>query len=134
MDAETIPEYPEHISDREITITDEARKQLAALYGQIDEDDIEAIRIYVSGGGCGGMSYGMTFTDRRTSFDRVRHEEGFDLYVDAVALQYLQGVEIDYLERPLGSSFVFNNVFATVGGSGTCNACGAAVGAGGGCA
>ena len=55
----------------------------------------------------------------------------FSIYVDAVALNYLRGVEIDYVERPTGASFVFNNAFAMTGGSGTCGACGAA---GGGCA
>ena len=43
----------------------------------------------------------------------------------------LEGAEIDYVSRPTGASFVFNNVFAATGGSGTCSACGAA---GGGCA
>ena len=40
-------------------------------------------------------------------------------------------VEIDFVDRPAGASFVFNNVFASTGGSGTCGACGSA---GGGCA
>jgi iron-sulfur cluster insertion protein len=60
----------------------------------------------------------------------VRREQGFDVYVDAVALNFLRGVEIDYVERPTGASFVFNNAFSITGGSGTCGACGAA---GGGC-
>ncbi|HHO68704.1 MAG TPA: iron-sulfur cluster assembly accessory protein, partial [Gammaproteobacteria bacterium] len=77
------------------------------------------------------MSYGMTFTDTRTPYDCVMEGDGFNLYVDSVALNYLRGVEIDYVERPTGASFVFNNVFAATGGSGTCGACGAA---GGGCA
>jgi iron-sulfur cluster insertion protein len=57
-------------------------------------------------------------------------KQGFNLYVDAVAMNFLRGVEIDFVERPTGASFVFNNVFAATGGSGTCGACGAA---GGGC-
>ena len=77
------------------------------------------------------MGYGMTFTDTRTAYDYARKEDGFSVYVDAVALNYLRGVEIDYVERPTGASFVFNNAFALTGGSGTCGACGAA---GGGCA
>ena len=44
---------------------------------------------------------------------------------------FLRGVEIDYVERPTGASFVFNNAFSMTGGSGTCGACGSA---GGGCA
>ena len=68
------------------------------------------------------MTYGMTFTDTRHAYDKVREGEGFNIYVDAVALNYLEGVEIDFVERPTGASFVFNNVFAATGGSGTCPA------------
>ncbi|MEM7252951.1 MAG: iron-sulfur cluster assembly accessory protein [Pseudomonadota bacterium] len=122
--------YRDDITTDEMTLTDEARSQLAALYGQVDDDEIQAIRIYVTGGGCAGMNYGMTFTDRRNAYDKVWNDDGFDIYVDALALEYLKGVEIDYVERPTGASFVFNNVFSATGGTGTCGACGAA---GGGC-
>lgn len=114
----------------DVTLTPAAEAKMAELFTDTD-DDLEAIRIFVSGGGCGGMTYGMTFTDRRTEYDCVLEANGFNVYVDAVALNFLRGVEIDFVDRPMGASFVFNNVFATTGGSGTCGACGAA---GGGCA
>lgn len=117
------------LSEQELRLTPGARAKMAELFRDIDED-LNAIRIFVSGGGCGGMSYGMTFTDTKTEFDCVMEGEGFDLYVDAVALNFLRGVEIDFVERPTGASFVFNNVFAATGGSGACGACGAS---GGGC-
>jgi iron-sulfur cluster insertion protein len=115
----------------DLSLTPAAREKMAELFSQVDDDALQAIRVFVSGGGCGGMGYGMTFTDARTEYDYVRQENGFSLYVDAVALNYLRGVEIDYVERPTGASFVFNNAFALTGGSGTCGACGAS---GGGCA
>jgi iron-sulfur cluster insertion protein len=119
------------LADTDLNLTPAAREKMSELFGQVDDADLQAIRVFVSGGGCGGMGYGMTFTDTRTEFDYVRNENGFDLFVDAVALNFLRGVEIDYVERPTGASFVFNNAFALTGGSGTCGACGAA---GGGCA
>ncbi len=122
--------FETNLGDQEIRLTPGARAKMAELFRDIDED-LNAIRIFVAGGGCGGMSYGMTFTDARTEFDCIMEADGFDLYVDAVALNFLRGVEIDFVERPTGASFVFNNVFAATGGSGTCGACGAA---GGGCA
>ena len=114
-----------------LALTDAAREKMSELITQAEDDDLNAIRVFVSGGGCGGMGYGMTFTDSQTEYDCVRKEQGFDLYVDAVAMNYLRGVEIDYVERPTGASFVFNNAFSMTGGSGTCGACGSA---GGGCA
>jgi iron-sulfur cluster insertion protein len=131
MTATAVPAYRETLTPEEITITAAAREQLAGLFQQVEDEDIEAVRIYVAGGGCSGMTYGMTFTDRRTPFDKVWRDDGFAIYVDAVALNYLRGVEIDYVSRPMGASFVFNNVFSTTGGQGTCGGCGAA---GGGCA
>ncbi len=125
--------YRDDISTDDMTLTDEAKVQLAQLYGQVDDDEIEAIRIYVTGGGCSGMNYGMTFTDRRNQYDKVLAENDFSIYVDAIALEFLKGVEIDYVDRPTGASFVFNNVFTATGGTGTCGGCGASGGGGGGC-
>jgi iron-sulfur cluster insertion protein len=125
-----VSEFATVLSPDDVRLTPAAQEKMAELFADTD-DDLEAIRIFVSGGGCGGMSYGMTFTDRRTDYDCVLKANGFDIYVDAVALNFLRGVEIDFVDRPMGASFVFNNVFASTGGSGTCGACGAA---GGGCA
>lgn len=130
MSVDTLGVYRENIDASEIKLTSQAREQLASLLQQVDDDDVEAVRLYVSGGGCGGMTYGMTLTDRRTKFDKALTHDGFSIYVDAVALNYLRGVEIDYVTRSTGASFVFSNVFATTGGTGVCSACGAVGGAG----
>lgn len=118
------------LSDTDVKLTDMARQQLARLIEDAGDDEIQGVRVDVSGGGCGGMTYGMTFTDRASEYDCVLQAEGVKLMVDTVALNFLRGVEIDYVERPMGASFVFNNVFASTGGAGTCGACGAS---GGGC-
>ena len=123
-------EYPGTLSENEIKVSAGAGEQLQRLISGVEDDDVEAIRIYVAGGGCSGMTYGMTFTDRRTGYDRVYEGDGYRVYVDAVALNYLKGVEIDFVTRETGSTFVFNNVFQATGGAGTCGACGMA---GGGC-
>lgn len=117
------------LADKDVSLTPLAQEKMGDLFNDAD-DDIEAIRIYVSGGGCGGMTYGMTFTDAMSDFDTIRDFGSFKVYVDSVALGYLRGVEIDYVEKPAGASFVFNNVFAATGGSGACGACGSS---GGGC-
>ena len=122
----TAKQFREGIESNEISLTEAARRQLSTLCEQVDDDEVEAVRIYVTGGGCAGMSYGMTFTDRRMPWDKVLKEEGFDIYVDALAFGYLHGAEIDFVTRPTGSSFVFNNVFMATGGSGGCTGCGAA--------
>ena len=51
---------------------------------------------------------------------------GFRVVIDPLALAYMQGAEIDYSEDGANASFVFNNVFKAVGGSGACGGCGGA--------
>lgn len=115
----------------EINVSPEAIKQLLAITE--NEDSVNGVRIFVSGGGCGGMSYGMTFVDRPNEYDCEWEKDGLKVYVDAVALGYLEGVEIDYQTQGANASFVFKNVFAQTGGSGACGGCGSAGGGGGGC-
>lgn len=131
MSVSELPVYRQTLSAADMVITDAAREQFVKLFKEVDQDEIEAIRIFVSGGGCSGMTYGMTFTDQLTPYDKVLEGEDFSVYVDAIAHGYMKGVEIDYVTRATGATFVFNNVFAVTGGSGTCGQCGAA--GGGGC-
>jgi iron-sulfur cluster insertion protein len=125
-------EYSSTLSESDINVSPVAGEQLQRLISGVEDDDIKAVRIYVAGGGCSGMTYGMTFTDRRTDYDRVYEGDGYRVYVDAVALNYIRGVEIDFVTRETGSTFVFNNVFQATGGASTCGACGNAGGGGGG--
>jgi iron-sulfur cluster assembly accessory protein len=114
----------------EISVSSEAVEQLIAITSS--EEDINGIRIFVSGGGCGGMTYGMTFVDQPSPYDCILEKENLNIYIDSVALGFLEGVEIDYKTEGVNKSFVFKNVFANAGGSGACGACGAAGGGGGG--
>jgi len=118
-----LPEFSNTIVD-EINVMPAAHSKLSELLSA--EEDINGVRIFVSGGGCGGMSYGMTFAEAPTEFDSVFEKEGLTLYVDAVALSFLQGVEIDFVQEGMGASFVFRNAFAVTGGSGACGGCGGA--------
>ncbi len=113
------------ISDLEVTQS--AQDKLLEIVSQTDEE-VSAIRIYISGGGCGGMSYGMTFTDDKSDFDTILQFDGFKILVDVVALNYLKGAQIDYVQEVGRERFVFNNVFAETGGSGSCGGCGSAGG------
>lgn len=108
----------------EVKVSDEALTQLMGILKQ--EPDAAGLRIYVSGGGCGGMTYGMTLVEQPTQFDCVLETDNMNIYVDTVALSYLTGVEVDYKSEGLNQSFVFKNVFAQTGGSGSCGGCGGA--------
>ena len=113
-------EYSTRIGDAEMRLTPAAQAKFTEMLKEA-KNEITGIRVFVSGGGCGGMTYGMTYADRANdNYDSVLEGPGFKVYVDPVALNYLQGCEVDFRD----SSFVFNNVFKAVGGSGTCGGCG----------
>lgn len=117
------PSYSQEISEKEIQVSEAAREQLALLESE-SGDGTKGIRIYVQGGGCGGMQYGMTYANEFSPYDRFYRGDGFTLVVDAIAVQYLNGCDIDYTRNGINESFVFNNVFQSVGGSGRCGGCG----------
>ena len=71
------------------------------------------LRVYISGGGCSGFSYGFTFDETQNDDDTVVTKEGVTLLVDSMSFQYLVGAKIDYLEDLQGARFVIENPNAT---------------------
>jgi iron-sulfur cluster insertion protein len=109
------------LSDQDLSLTASAQQKMQELAGQVEEN-IEGVRVFASPGGCSGVNFGMTFTDQLTDEDNVREYEGFKLIVDSGTLQYLKGVEIDFVaDDGQDARFVFNNLQPMGGGCGTCS-------------
>ena len=116
--------YNQELGKADLLITDTAKNKIAALINDTN-GDASAVRIYVSGGGCSGMNYGMTFAENAEPKDStLAGEAGFKIVVDPIALSFLGGAEVDYVDDGVNATFVFNNVFQAVGGSGSCGGCG----------
>ena len=114
------------IDDQDLKVSKAARAKITELI-QSTALKINSVRICVSGGGCNGMTYGLTFADFSDTRDSILEgEEGFRMVIDPLALAYVQGAEIDYSKDGANASFVFNNVFKAVGGNGVCGGCGGA--------
>ncbi len=108
------------LTEAELSLTGPAQGKMAELVGQVEEE-IKGVRVYAAPGGCSGISFGMTFTDQIDGNDRVLEYDSFSVIVDNDTMQYLQGVEIDFIDRGDGAAtFVFNNLQPTDGGCGTC--------------
>ena len=110
--------YSSEVAERDVRLTPAAGSKMAELLRDIDEE-IQGIRIFVTGGGCSGMNYGITYADAVSKYDSALEGEGYRIFIDAVALNFLRGCEIDFNQE----SFVFKNVFQAVGGSGACGGC-----------
>jgi len=118
----------ESFSRPTLNITETARAKLAELLAGAGEE-IQAIRVFVAGGGCSGMGYGMTYAEQITGYDHVIDHGQCKVVVDAVALSYLGGAEIDFVTDGLSPSFVFRNAFQPAGGGGgRCGGCGGGCG------
>jgi iron-sulfur cluster assembly protein len=68
-----------------------------------------ALRVFVSGGGCSGLNYGMAFEPSPSSHDAVVEVDGVRLVVDPTSLLYLQGSTIDYVDSVFNAGFRIDN-------------------------
>ena len=116
------------LMESDLSLTSPAQSKMQELFTQVD-DNVQGVRVFATPGGCSGVSFGMTFSDAVNDNDGVLECDGFKVIVDDGTMQYLRGVEIDFVDRGDGNaSFVFNNL-QPAGGSG-CGTCGSAQGGG----
>ncbi|QUM82803.1 iron-sulfur cluster insertion protein ErpA [Moritella sp. 5] len=71
------------------------------------------LRVYVTGGGCSGFSYGFTFDEKINFGDTVIEKNSVTMVVDSMSLQYLVDGTVDYIDGLEGSRFLVNNPNAT---------------------
>ncbi len=92
----------------EINLTPGAIKRVRSLLREKDVDGY-SLRVFVSGGGCSGMQYGMGLepeareTDVRFQFDDVQ------VVVDPDSMTYLSGTTIDYVDDLMSGGFKIEN-------------------------
>ncbi|MEM0129638.1 MAG: iron-sulfur cluster assembly accessory protein [Thermoplasmata archaeon] len=68
-----------------------------------------ALRLFVQGGGCSGLSYGMSF-DRQESGDEVAYDNApLKVVVDRASAPLLDGVKVDFLMSLEESGFKISN-------------------------
>jgi iron-sulfur cluster assembly accessory protein len=91
-----------------VNLTSAAATKLQSI---MDEKKLSGygLRVFVSGGGCGGMQYGMGFDAQQRTGDSVHTVEGIMVYVDPMSAQYLDGVNIDYVDALMGGGFKIEN-------------------------
>ena len=67
------------------------------------------LRVFVTGGGCSGFSYGFTFDEEPAEDDASVEQDGVTVLVDPMSYPYLAGSVIDYREDLSGAQFVIDN-------------------------
>ena len=91
-----------------LVFTDSAATKVKTLIDEEGDDSLK-LRVFISGGGCSGFQYGFTFDENEGDGDTVVENQGVQLLIDPMSIQYLMGAEIDYSEGLEGAQFVIRN-------------------------
>ena len=98
-----------------VTVTATAVSEVQRYMQENEAGESAGLRVGVLPGGCSGFQYGLNIEDEPAEDDIVLDSNGLKLFVDPFSLQYLSGVEIDYVTTFQGSGFTFNNPNASGG-------------------
>ena len=91
-----------------ITFSERAAAKVRDLI-EMEGIDTLNLRVFVTGGGCSGFSYGFTFDEQVEEDDACVVRDGVKMVVDSLSYPYLAGAEVDYKEDLQGSQFVVTN-------------------------
>lgn len=91
-----------------MTLTDAAANRVRDIMSKA-EKPVAGLRIGVKNGGCAGMEYTLEWAEDQKPFDEVVEDKGVKVLIDAKAMMFLLGTEMDYQTSSLKSGFVFNN-------------------------
>ncbi len=91
-----------------IDITPSAAAKLMWL---MQEKQLEgySLRVFVAGGGCSGLQYGMTFDNETHPGDTEFESSGLPVRVDSMSARYIQGASIDFVDSLMGGGFKIEN-------------------------
>lgn len=95
-----------------MSLTDSAANKVRKLRDGEGNPELK-LRVYITGGGCSGFSYGFTFDEEMKEGDTAFTNGDVTMLVDSMSIQYLVGSEVDYSEGLQGSQFKINNPNAT---------------------
>jgi len=91
-----------------IALTDAAIDHLRSILEDQNDENLR-LRVYVSGGGCSGLQYGMALDTVVDPDDGVFEYSGVPVILSAIDVKYLNGAEVDYIINPMGGGFKVNN-------------------------
>ncbi|MEC9476367.1 MAG: iron-sulfur cluster assembly accessory protein [Planctomycetota bacterium] len=92
-----------------IHVTEAAGLEIERLAQEKQAGEKGGLRLYVQGGGCAGMSYGMDIVKEAGEKDRVFEVGAARVIVDPKSWLFLNGTTVDFKESLMGRGFVFEN-------------------------
>ena len=111
--AETTASTVEAMPGSPITLTDRAAQEVKDILEQQGNPTDVALRIYVAGGGCSGLQYGMALDENVEEGDSFFEDNNVRVVIDPMSLKYITGSVVDYVETAMGGGFKVENPNAT---------------------
>ena len=96
------------MSEQVIKLSNNAANRIKEIMSKADNTAI-GVRVGVKSGGCAGMSYMMEYAKEVKKNEEVIEDKGVKVFIDANAVMYLLGTEMDYKKDKFSSQFVFKN-------------------------
>ena len=96
------------MSEQVIKLSDNAANRIKEIMSKAEKSAI-GVRVGVKSGGCAGMSYIMEYAKEAKKNEEVIEDKGVKVFIDANAVMYLLGTEMDYRTDKFSSQFVFKN-------------------------
>jgi len=92
-----------------ITLSTAASDAVKNILTERKLDDY-ALRVYVAGGGCCGVNFGMALDNNFRDVDTTFEANGVKVVVDEVSIEYLRGATIDFVNDPVrGAGFAVDS-------------------------
>jgi len=98
----------EQIQTETVYLTDAAAETVRELLIQKNVPDY-GLRVFVAGGGCSGMQYGMALEAEPRNYDHVIEHDGVKVFIDPTSMMYLDRATIDYVDSIMGGGFKIEN-------------------------
>ncbi len=91
-----------------ISLTDAAAERVRSLIER-SEKPVLGLRVGVSTKGCNGMSYVVEYAESESKLEEMVEDKGVKIFVDPMAVMYVLGSTMDYVEDKFHAGFVFDN-------------------------
>mgnify|MGYP005640605505 FL=1 len=92
--------------------TENAAERVKEIMSE-DEQNAQALRVFVQGGGCHGFSYGFGFENDIANDDTVIETNEVKLVVDSMSIMYLSEATIDFVRSLEGERLTIDNPSAS---------------------
>ena len=91
-----------------VSLTESAARQIKTMVAEQPENAGKTLRVYVEGGGCSGLQYGLVFDEKRAD-DLAVEFFGVSVLIDPFSAGYLRGSVVDFKDELNGGGFKISN-------------------------